>query len=252
MTMKLTCLLPNNKQRTEMKKLLTIIIWLTAAACTASAENWCEELIRFLSEQKNVDRNVAVSRDPESHEITSATYDFHFTSENLYKTIADNIRCHETEADYYTENVKKHKTILARFTCKGQRWSCKLQPLDNKGKQFLVTVKSGDSANELRYPNVEDLQRALNEYDVNYEDRMKDFEKQMKEYEEKMKSFEKKKEEFIRKNRPTTTQGGGASSGTKNVIVNDPPTKAKAQEIKAHNDELKRAEEERRRKLASE
>lgn len=235
-----------------MKKLLTIIIWLTAAACTANAENWCEELIRFLTEQKNVDRNVAVSRDPESHEITSATYDFHFTSENLYKTIADNIRCHETEADYYTENVKKHKTILARFTCKGQRWSCKLQPLDNKGKQFLVTVKSGDSANELRYPNVEDLQRALNEYDVNYEDRMKDFEKQMKEYEEKMKSFEKKKEEFIRKNRPTTTQGGGTSSGSKNVIVNAPPTKAKAQEIKAHNDELKRAEEERRRKLAGE
>ena len=233
-----------------MKRLLTIIIWLTAAACTASAENWCEELIRFLTEQKNVDRNVAVSRDPESHEITSATYDFHFTSENRYKTIADNIRCHETEADYYTENVKKHKTILARFTCKGQRWSCKLQPLDNKGKQFLVTVKSGDSANELRYPNVEELQKALNEYETNREDWMKEFEKQMREYEEKMKSFEKKKEEYTRKNRTTTTQGAPRSSGTRNVIVNEPQTKTKAQEIKAHNDELKRAEEERRRKLS--
>lgn len=252
MIMKLTCLSRNNKQRTEMKRLLTIIIWLTAAACTASAENWCEELIRFLTEQKNVDRNVAVSRDPESHEITSATYDFHFTSENLYKTIADNIRCHETEADYYTENVKKHKTILARFTCKGQRWSCKLQPLDNKGKQFLVTVKSGDSANELRYPNVEELQKALNEYETNREDWMKEFEKQMREYEEKMKSFEKKKEEYTRKNRTTTTQGAPRSSGTRNVIVNEPQTKAKAQEIKAHNDELKRAEAERKRKLAGE
>ncbi len=233
-----------------MKRLLTIIIWLTAAACTISAENWCEELIGFLSEQKNVDRNVAVSRDPESHEITSATYDFHFTSESLYKTIADNIRCHETEADYYTENVKKHKTILARFTCKGQRWSCKLQPLDNKGKQFLVTVKSGDSANELRYPNLEELQKALNGYATSPEDWMKEFEKQMKEFEEKMKSFENKKEEYTRQSRNTTTRDTNGTAGSKNVIINQPQSKAKAQEIKTHNDELKRAEEERRRKLS--
>lgn len=39
-----------------------------------------------------------------------------------------------------------------------------------------MTVKSGDSANELRYPNVEELQKALNEYETNREDWMKEFE----------------------------------------------------------------------------
>lgn len=120
-----------------MKRLLTIIIWLTAAACTASAENWCEELIRFLTEQKNVDRNVAVSRDPESHEITSATYDFHFTSENLYKTIADNIRCHETEADYYTENVKSIRQFLPGSPAKDSAGAANSSRSTTKGSSFL-------------------------------------------------------------------------------------------------------------------
>lgn len=233
-----------------MKKLLTIIIWLTAAACTASAENWCEELIRFLSEQKNVDRNVAVSRDPESHKITNATYDFHFTSENLYKTIADNIRCHETEADYYTENVKKHKTILARFTCKGQRWSCKLQPLDNKGKQFMVTVKSGDSANELRFPGTEELQQTISEYDADYDSRIKEFEKQLRKFEKQRKTFEKQKEEYTRQLRNMSEKVIEPIPATKDIVVSRPPTAAQTREIKAHNEELKRAEAERKRKLA--
>lgn len=100
-----------------MKRLLTIFIWLTVAACSGYAKNWCEELIGFLSEQNNVDRNVAVSRDPESHEITGATYDFRFTSENLYKTIANNMQVTKQKPTSTPKTRKSIKqSLLASLT----------------------------------------------------------------------------------------------------------------------------------------
>lgn len=114
---------------------------LALAAGLAQARNWCEVLVSNLNMNSDVDKTVAVNRQPDTHEITNATYDFRFSSSKLYKQIYNTLKGHAHESDYYSESGSKNKTIIMRFTDNGRCWSCKLQS-DSRNKQFLVSVKS--------------------------------------------------------------------------------------------------------------
>ena len=133
-----------------MKRLLTILLSLVALTCMAQKQNWLENLVDNLSSRSNIDRTVAVNRSPSTHEIINATYDFRFSSSNLYKIIASDLRNHSNNVDFYSEetaqNKDRQKVILMRFTDDNHRWSCRLQPLSNKNKQFIVTVTSVDKS----------------------------------------------------------------------------------------------------------
>lgn len=128
-------------------KRITIIFSTLLITIAANAANWCETLVNKLNSDPGIDRTVAVSRSPETHEITNATYEYRFTSEKLYKQILSTMTSanHIAESDYYSESGTKNKTVVIRFTDNGRRWSCRLQS-DSHNKQFLVSVKSGDGA----------------------------------------------------------------------------------------------------------
>ncbi len=131
-----------------MKRLLTILLSFMALTCMAQKQNWLENLVNNLSAHNDIDCTVAVNRDPSTREITKATYDFRFSSSNLYKSIASDLMTHRGEVDFYSEetvqNKDKQKRILMRFTDNKNRWSCRLQPLSSKNKQFIVAVTSVD------------------------------------------------------------------------------------------------------------
>ena len=127
-----------------MKRLTIIIMALALAAGLAQARNWCEVLVSNLNMNSDLDKTVAVNRQPDTHEITNATYDFRFSSSKLYKQIYNTLKGHAHESDYYSESGSKNKTIIMRFTDNGRCWSCKLQS-DSRNKQFLVSVKSEDA-----------------------------------------------------------------------------------------------------------
>lgn len=133
-----------------MKRLLTILLSFMALTCMAQKQNWLENLVNNLSTHGDIDRTVAVNRDPSTREITKATYDFRFSSSNLYKSIANDLKSHSDEVDFYLEetvqNKDKQKRILMRFTDNKHRWSCRLQPLSSKSRQFIVSVTSVDQS----------------------------------------------------------------------------------------------------------
>lgn len=194
-----------------MKKIIILLLCcITAVVTQAQSRNWCESLVNTLNANENVDKTIAVKRDPSTHEITNATYDYRFTSDNLYKKIAKEMKFRSTNADYYTEKGKKLKTIILRFNDRGRRWSCKLQCLDKKGKQFLVTVSSRDqSSSELQglqgltdVERIQDFNERQQEWAKQYKERQQEWAKQYKERQQEWaKQYKERQQEWDKQNR---------------------------------------------------
>lgn len=191
-----------------MKKIIILLLCcITAVMTQAQSRNWCESLVNTLNANENVDKTIAVKRDPSTHEITNATYDYRFTSDNLYKKIAKEMKFRSTNADYYTEKGKKLKTIILRFNDRGRRWSCKLQCLDKKGKQFLVTVSSRDqSSSELQgltdVERIQDFNERQQEWAKQYKERQQEWAKQYKERQQEWaKQYKERQQEWDKQNR---------------------------------------------------
>lgn len=241
-----------------MKKIIVILLCcITAVMTQAQSRNWCESLVNTLNANENVDKTIAVKRDPSTHEITNATYDYRFTSDNLYKKIAKEMKFRSTNADYYTEKGKKLKTIILRFNDRGRRWSCKLQCLDKKGKQFLVTVSSRDQSSlELQGWTDEDSF-------LDYKERQRE---QIQQSKERAKELQRqaieRQERLIKQNQERAKQlqhqalerqrlNVEGSKGTyyRKHIITAEYEKENKKAIEQHNADLKKAEQERKRKL---
>lgn len=265
-----------------MKKIIIILLYcITAVVTQAQSRNWCESLVNTLNANENVDKTIAVKRDPSTHEITNATYDYRFTSDNLYKKIAKEMKFRSTNADYYTEKGKKLKTIILRFNDRGRRWSCKLQCLDKKGKQFLVTVSSRDQSSS-EWTDAESLQEykeRQQEWAKQYKERQQEWAKQYKErqqewakqYSERQQELKKRQQEVRERQRQVqretrerqrearerqrlarrqrlNVEGSKGTYYRKHIITAE-DEKENKKAIEQHNADLKKAEQERKRKL---
>lgn len=115
------------------------------AADNGKNSKWYERLVNHLVTAENVDKSVSVNRDPETNEITNATYDFRFTSTKLYETVKDAIVLNTEKSEYYSESgTKNHREYLLRLVDNGRRWSLKLEKV-GRNNQFLVRVSTGDN-----------------------------------------------------------------------------------------------------------
>lgn len=207
---------------------------------TASAKNWCESLINVLNSSEGVDKSVSVNRDATTHEITNATYDFRFTSGKLYETVKKTLMNHASEVEYYSESGSKNKVITLRMTDNGRRWSCKLQKLGKNGKQFLVRVSSGDNyqivipkgSKTIKSETLEDRRKAKREW---------------------QKAMEQVRRDAAQARRDAAQARRDAQRFRENArdsrIITTPPTQEKKAAINSIDEELKRAAQERARKL---
>lgn len=131
-----------------MNRLLLTIFTLLVSVVMASADNWCEELINELNADTSVDKTVNVTREPDTHKLVNAVYDYKFRSDALYNKIWETLRKHAAEAVYFSQkDNKKYKSILMRVTIDGQCWDCKLQP-GSSLKLFMVSVNGGSKMEE--------------------------------------------------------------------------------------------------------
>ncbi|MCM1224013.1 MAG: hypothetical protein NC548_57130 [Lachnospiraceae bacterium] len=120
-----------------MKRLVIFLFAAITSMAAAQAGNWCEELIKKMNTYSGVDKTIRANRDPQTNKITTAVYDFKFSSKSLFNNIRMELSQHAFDSDYYSETG--NETVLMRFTIDGQRWDCKLQSI-GQGKQFLVTI----------------------------------------------------------------------------------------------------------------
>lgn len=120
-----------------MKRTIFAIFSALLLALPIQAKNWCESLVNSMTESNDIDKNIAVNRNPATHAITNATYDFRFSSLKLYNKVRNSIKNHSSESDYYEESGN---TMLLRFSDKAMLWNCKLQKLESEDFQFLVSV----------------------------------------------------------------------------------------------------------------
>lgn len=133
-----------------MNRLIIILLTLFASTAGAYADNWCESLIKTLNTASDIDKTIRTTRNPESHELVSAVYDYKFSSDTLFKAIRHDLRAHAGESDFFSESGRT--TVIMRLTLDGFRWDCKLQSLE-KDKQFLITVnKSGQAMQPTQKP----------------------------------------------------------------------------------------------------
>lgn len=310
----------NNTTEQYMKRILSIIIAAVVAIGVADAKNWCETLVNSLNVNSDVDKSVAVNRDPKTHEITKATYDFRFSSGKLYDQICNTMKTHAADADYYSETGDKNKIIIMRVSDNGRLWSCKLQKLGRNSKQFLVTVNTGgdekstitilspsesrevqrqtkEAVRQAQQAAREAQQKVLREQrEVQQKVLREQHEAQQKvwreQHEAQQKAWREQREaqqkawreqhearqkawreqheaqqkalkaqpEAIRtqqaemrakqKAQREAWKSRGRSTSSKTVKINNTTTSEKAAAINSHNQELKKAEAERKRKLA--
>lgn len=216
---------------------------LALAAGFAQARNWCEVLVSNLNMNSDVDKTVAVNRAPDTHEITNATYDFRFSSSKLYKQIYNTLKGHAHESDYYSESGSKNKTIIMRFTDNGRCWSCKLQS-DSRNKQFLVNVKSdGMTFGSLEgIMSQEDIQEAAEK--ARAEARKAEAEARKAAAEARREARKARSEASAQRRQVTEVRTSNSS-----VITIAPEDANQKAAIDNHNQELRQAELERKKKL---
>lgn len=216
---------------------------LALAAGFAQARNWCEVLVSNLNMNSDVDKTVAVNRAPDTHEITNATYDFRFSSSKLYKQIYNTLKGHAHESDYYSESGSKNKTIIMRFTDNGRCWSCKLQS-DSRNKQFLVNVKSdGMTFGSLEgIMSQEDIQEAAKK--ARAEARKAEAEARKAAAEARREAHKARSEASAPRRQITEVRT--SNSSVINIVPEDANQKAA---IDNHNQKLRQAELERKKKL---
>ncbi len=141
--------------------MILTIISLMVGIALANADNWCEELVNQLNTTVDLDKTVTTSRDPGTHKLVHAVYDYKFKSRRLYNKIWNTLRQHASEAEFFSQkDYKKSKTILMRVNIDGQRWDCKLQTI-SKGKQFIVTLNGVQSDKSGRFKASKQKQRAV-------------------------------------------------------------------------------------------
>ena len=265
-----------------MKRLFAVIIAAVVAFGVAEAKSWCESLVNSLNETSGVDKSVAVTRDPKTHEITKATYDFKFSSGKLYDQILNTMKNHAIDADYYSETGEKNKVILMRVSDNGRLWSCKLQKLSRNSKQFLVTVNSGDEKSTVTIVSpsqqreiqrktqeaVREAQKAARKaqreaWEAQKKAQREAWETQRKAWQETMEAQRKARQEALeaqqkarresweqqRKAQQESWKSRGRS-GHQTIRINNTPTADQKSAINAHNQELQNADAERKRKLA--
>lgn len=203
-----------------MKRISTILLALLFPISVLTAKNWCEILINNLNSKSHIDKTVAVSRAPDSHEITNATYSFRFKSNKLFRQIFNTVKCHAPESDYYSETGGNYGTIILRFSDKSKVWSCKLMS-DKQSNQFLVTVRSGDSDDNafMSVTELDDMRRNTENYNH---------------------AKQKSTKNTIRTRRQAT--------GKTTTIVNEETDKHNA-ELTEHEQALRKAEAERKKRL---
>lgn len=203
-----------------MKRISTILLALLFPISVLTAKNWCEILINNLNSKSHIDKTVAVSRAPDSHEITNATYSFRFKSNKLFRQIFNTVKCHAPESDYYSETGGNYGTIILRFSDKSKVWSCKLMS-DKQSNQFLVTVRSGGSDDNafMSVPELDDMRRNTENYNH---------------------AKQKSTKNTIRTPRQAT--------GKTTTIVNEETDKHNA-ELTEHEQALRKAEAERKKRL---
>lgn len=132
-----------------MKRLTFFMFALLVAAALSAEEFWCEQLVNMLIKTQGIDKTVAVNRDASSHDITNATYDFRFSSKDIYNVVESKIINNTATSEFYSESGEKSdKVYLIRTINNGRRWSCKLWRLGKNGNQFLVRVSLDNETDE--------------------------------------------------------------------------------------------------------
>ena len=216
-----------------MRRIFIAMVAVMVCVGTAAAKNWCESLINVLNSSEGVDKSVSVNRDVTTHEITHATYDFRFTSAKLYDTVKKTLMNHASDVEFYSETGNKNKVITLRMTDNGRRWSCKLQKLGKNGKQFLVRVSSGDK-NQIVISGGSKNKKSLT------------MEEKRKVKSEVQKALEQARRDMERARNDLQRYREDARDSR---IITTPPTQDKKAAINSIDEELKRAEQERARKL---
>ena len=229
-----------------MRRLITILMALVIAMGVAEAKNWCESLVNSLNMTNGVDKSVAVNRDPQTHEITNATYDFRFSSGKLFDRIQNTMKNHAGDADYYSESGSKNKVIIMRITDNGRRWSCKLQKLGKSGKQFLVTVNS-DSENMgssvLSTEQLKTLRRQAQDAQRQAKEARRQAQEARREAQRQARQARIQANE-ARRQTIRSSQNNRVVKTIKNNVTSDKKTA-----ISVHNQELQKAELERKKRL---
>lgn len=232
-----------------MKRFCLILFSALISITAVTAGNWCEILIGNLNAKSNVDKTMAVNREPETHEITNATYSFRFKSRKLYHQIFNTLKGHSAESDYYSESGGKYGTVLLRFSDNGKTWSCKLQN-DRESNQFLITVKSDGNTEEALMTS-QDVNKIRRQAEEIRRQAQQMREERRRAQEQSRRQAQQAKEERRRaqeQSRSIRESGKRTASGNVTTIVNEKTQKQK-DEIAEHEQALRQAQARRKQLL---
>lgn len=137
--------------KTHITILAALLIMASSAGARAqSTRTHLDQTIQMLMSNPDVNKNVLINRDPDNKSLVrSASYNFKFKSEPIFKNIRAELLQHSAKADFFRQTSGNNETLLMRTTAQdGNTTSYKLQRLGKRNFLFIVNVNPGDDLNQ--------------------------------------------------------------------------------------------------------
>jgi flagellar biosynthesis GTPase FlhF len=121
------------------KIILTLITLVAAALSAAAAPDWHDDILSTMNSTDNVDRNIVVNRQPSTRVITAANYRYTFKSKALYASIRSKLLSREPDATSVIIRPGKDGEIIMKFKRSNETRNYSLSRI--KGRyQLIISV----------------------------------------------------------------------------------------------------------------
>lgn len=126
--------------------LLTLLALVAMSPIASAAPDWADVLINKFKNNDVAEKQISISRDPDTRKVIRENYIFTFKSVNDFKTVRNELMKHSDEADYFEMTDGRRPRVTLRLTESSGRKSTFDIILEDNGYKFTI-YRADDAAN---------------------------------------------------------------------------------------------------------
>lgn len=235
-----------------MKRTIITLIATLALTAPIFAQSWGDKIITKMKNDRSVDKNISVNRDPDTHAISSERYTFKFKSASTYQSLKKELMNHSEEAYIFSMEGDDTPRIALKMNHDGRDCIYELQRIE-PGMFSLRISRQPEKQNGQRTEAARQRAEAAKQRAEAARQRGEAAKQRAEAARQRAEAAKARKEalrqnkEAMRNRKLSTNSSRNKNNGNSTVIINSNATSQS--EIKRHNEAVKQAEQQRRRDL---
>lgn len=232
--------------------LLTLLALVAMSPIASAAPDWADVLINKFKNNDVAEKQISINRDPDTRKVIRENYIFTFKSVNDFKTVRNELMKHSDEADYFEMTDGKRPRVTLRLTESSGRKSTFDIVLEDNGYKF--TIYRADDA--VSYTTTtSDAAAARREAMAARQKAQAERQKALKEAQRQRQEALRQRQEAQRQRQAANVERQKAQRDRRNqksrggLIVINTDSAGNAAAARTQRDQLKRAEQARKRAL---